>query len=56
MKVKILKTGEILAVNDSYGARLIEQGKAIIDNTPAPKPVKAAKKAEPETTKTRKGE
>ena len=26
MIVKIIKTGEVLEVNDSYGARLIEQG------------------------------
>lgn len=59
MKVKLLNTGEIIEVNESYGARLIEQGKAVIDKTPAPKPV--AKKIEPATkkpeiTKARKGE
>jgi hypothetical protein len=29
MTVKIIKTGEIKRVNDSYGARLIEQGQAV---------------------------
>ena len=49
MKVILIATGETVEVNDSYGSRLYEQGKAI----PAPK--KAAKaepkeeeKAEPE--------
>lgn len=30
MKVKLLKTGEVAEYNDSYGARLIEQGQAVI--------------------------
>lgn len=38
MRVKILKTGEGHAFNDSYAARLIEQGRAI----PAPATEKAA--------------
>ena len=29
MKVKIIKTGEIESYNDSFAARLIEQGKAV---------------------------
>ena len=29
MKVKNIKTGEILTVNDSYGLRMITQGQAI---------------------------
>ena len=29
MKVKLLKTGETIDCNGSYGARLIEQGKAV---------------------------
>lgn len=29
MKVKDLKTGSILTVDDSYGARLYEQGAAV---------------------------
>ena len=33
MKVMILKTCKVRTVSDSYGARLIEQGKAIV--TPA---------------------
>lgn len=36
MKV-ILKFGEVAEVNDSYGARLIEQGKAILAPLPAVK-------------------
>ena len=41
MKVRLLTTGEIAECNDSYGARLIEQGKAVfckeepIKETPA---------------------
>lgn len=31
MRVKILKNGDSVEVNDSYGARLIEQGKAVAD-------------------------
>ena len=30
MKVVILKTGKTEEVNDSYGGRLIEQGKAVL--------------------------
>lgn len=30
MKVTILKTGEELEVNESFGARLIEQGQAVV--------------------------
>lgn len=30
MKVLILKDGETAEVNDSYGARLIEQGRAVV--------------------------
>lgn len=29
MKIKDIKTGEALTVNASYGARLIEQGRAV---------------------------
>ena len=29
MKVKLLKTGDTITVNASYGARLIEQGEAV---------------------------
>lgn len=29
MKIKDIKTGEVLTVNDSYGVRMIEQGKAV---------------------------
>lgn len=42
MNVKIIKTGEITKVNDGYGLRLIEQGKAV----PAPKPAKKPEKKE----------
>lgn len=44
MKVLILKGGEELEVNDSYGARLIEQGKAVVI---PPKAEKKPEKAEP---------
>ncbi len=30
MIIKVIKTGETIEVNDSYGARLIEQGMAVI--------------------------
>lgn len=30
MKVKILETGKSTEVNDSFGTRLIEQGKAVL--------------------------
>jgi len=41
MKVTELKTGKLLDVNDSYGARLVEQGKAV------PTPPVAEEKAKP---------
>lgn len=41
MKVKSLKNGEILEVSDSYGARLIEQGAAVL---PDKKPPAGARK------------
>lgn len=31
MRVKVLKSNKVMEVNDSYGTRLIEQGKAILD-------------------------
>lgn len=30
MKIRILATGEVAEYNDSYAARLIEQGKAVV--------------------------
>lgn len=30
MKVKQIKTGKVISVNDSYGIRLIEQGQAVL--------------------------
>lgn len=42
MKVLICKSGEPLEVNDSYGLRLIEQGKAVVIP-------EDAEEAEPET-------
>lgn len=42
MKVKMIPGGEVVAVKDSYGARLIEQGKAVL----AKEEKKATKKAE----------
>ena len=41
MNVKIIKTGTFAKVSDSYGMRLIEQGKAVL----APETKKPAKKA-----------
>ena len=35
MTVKIIETGEVQKVNDGYGTRLIEQGKAILAEKPA---------------------
>lgn len=47
MKVKMIKTGEVKTVNDSYGLRLITQGQAVVVKTaaekkPEKKPSKAA--------------
>jgi hypothetical protein len=53
MRVKILETSEIRDFNDSYAARLLEQGRAI----PAPAEDKAAAapaEAEKKTAKARK--
>lgn len=37
MRVKLTKTGDTVTVNDSYGARLIEQGKAVcVEKEPKP--------------------
>lgn len=44
MKVVILKTGKAQTVSSSYGARLIEQGKAV-PSPAAPKRKKAESKA-----------
>lgn len=43
MKVTILKTGEELEVNESFGARLIEQGQAVV----AKKTAKAVQQTAP---------
>ena len=43
MWVKILKDGKSVEVNGSYGMRLVEQGKAVIDHTKQ----KAAKAEQP---------
>jgi len=63
MKVKILTTGKIENVNDSYGARLIEQGKAIltVETKEEPKVETAKKVAEApvkeyKTKRSQKGE
>ena len=45
MKVLILKDGETVDVNDSYGARLIEQGKAVVITAKAEKKAEKAEKA-----------
>jgi len=44
MKVVILNTGKVQTVSSSYGARLIEQGKAV-PSPAAPKRKKAETKA-----------
>ena len=43
MKVKLIKCGEVKEFNDSYAARLIEQGKAVLP--PEEKAADKAKKA-----------
>ena len=43
MKVLILADGKAAEVNDSYGARLIEQGKSVIPPKAKEKPAKAEK-------------
>lgn len=50
MRVKEILTGKILDVNASYGARLIEQGRAVLakkepETAPAPAAKKGSKKA-----------
>ena len=59
MKVKLIKTGEVVEVNDSYGERLIEQGKAVlVEEAPAaaPEPVEAQpEEAKAKSGNTRKG-
>ena len=55
MKVKLLKCGEVKEFNDSYAARLIEQGKAILPpkekNTQAKKTEQAEEKADGKSQK-----
>ena len=49
MKVILIATGETVEVNDSYGSRLFEQGKAVpAPKKSAPAPKAEAKKEEPE--------
>lgn len=47
MKIRMIKTGEVMTVEDGYGVRLIEQGKAVAaaEGKPAEKkqPAKAGK-------------
>ena len=43
MKIRMLKSGEVVEVNAEYGARLIEQGRAVL--CPA-EPAQAEEKAE----------
>ena len=46
MKLKLLKCGEVKEFNDSYAARLIEQGKAVLPSEePKEKTADPAKKA-----------
>lgn len=52
MKVKLLETGAIAEVEDSWGERLLEQGKAILpepEKAKAPKAEVAVKDTVPET-------
>ena len=50
--VLILQSGETAEVNDSYGARLIEQGKAVVIQTKAEKKPAEEKTAEkPKSTR-----
>ncbi|MBR6570362.1 MAG: hypothetical protein IKK75_07910 [Clostridia bacterium] len=52
MKVKLIKTGEIREVNDSYGLRLLTQGQAVLaKNTPADKKATEKKTAKAEGDK-----
>lgn len=51
MKVKIIKTGETKTVNNSYGMRLIGQGRAVLA-----KDTSAEKKQEKKSTKVAAGE
>lgn len=43
MKVKVLKTGEIIDANESYAMRLMEQGKAVICKTETAKNARKGK-------------
>ena len=43
MKVKLIKENTIIEVNDSYGLRLITQGKAVAAAKDAPAKAKAEK-------------
>ena len=54
MKVLLLRENETFECNESYGARLIEQGKAILLPPEEEKPVPAPKKAEPAEEKSEK--
>lgn len=45
MKVREVRTGKVLEVNDSYGARLIEQGKAVLVPSPPKAQATAGKKS-----------
>lgn len=47
MRVKEIPSGKILEVNDSYGSRLIEQGKAVpAGKVSSPAPKKGGRKGE----------
>ncbi|MBQ9741369.1 MAG: hypothetical protein IJV91_10605 [Kiritimatiellae bacterium] len=53
MRVKYIKTGAVVEVNDCYGARLVEQGKAV-PVSEQDFPMNAPEEAE-ETKKTKAG-
>jgi len=45
VKIRMLKSGEVVEVNAEYGARLIEQGRAVLHVCPE-QPAQAEEKAE----------
>ena len=44
MKVRMIKTGEVVTVDDSYGVRLIEQGAAVVATEAKPAEKKPVQK------------
>ena len=56
MKVKMIETGEIADVEDSWGERLLEHGKAILPEKPAKAKMTVADKVPAAETKTENAE